>query len=597
MFRLLKNSFIDFAGIYKQYITFAFIFMFMTSFLFFPLTSFIFNRMLLLMGSPTLINNEVYKIPLSSVGFSGLILISLIAIIAVFIQFGVNICIAQQKFFNKEILISEALLTTLAKSHKLIGLGLIPMIALLFVLSPFFSSPLNMIIGDFNWTIYVRGQLTTDYLSLFTYVVIFLLMIYLLLRWIFTLHGVLIEKKSIYQAIKQSMYLTKNNKLIIVVYLIVLNILLFLLNFSIVYLISKVPSVVTSYILGDLINYYLVTVSSFFSFLMSLLIIPINMLFLTRLFYQFMENEGENEDTLSKVRFTRTAIYERLLFRFFRNHRWFVIFIIFIYLTGMFFISHNVNENLTYLKWNVEVAAHRGDKMHTPENSMSSIRSAVEKNADVVEIDAQITQDDIVVLNHDLNLQRVAGVPYHVKDLTYEELQQYEIGSSFSEEFKGEKIPTLEEVLIEIEEAGIKAMIELKPDGTEEELAEQVVSLVEEYEMVDQVYVTSFNYKAIQEIRKHNEDIKIGQILFRSAGNLSRLDVDFYVVHQTLLTERFIKEARGHQRNVWVWSVNLERTIDEVLKYDIDGIIAADPALVLNRFGFSEEALDEEETD
>ena len=45
-----------------------------------------------------------------------------------------------------------------------------------------------------------------------------------------------------------------------------------------------------------------------------------------------------------------------------------------------------------------------------------------------------------------LNLSRVAGVDVSLKNLTFDELEQLDVGSHFSSRFEGEKIPSLEEV-------------------------------------------------------------------------------------------------------------------------------------------------------
>ncbi|PIB61844.1 glycerophosphodiester phosphodiesterase family protein, partial [Pseudomonas sp. 2995-3] len=105
------------------------------------------------------------------------------------------------------------------------------------------------------------------------------------------------------------------------------------------------------------------------------------------------------------------------------------------------------------------------------------------------------------------------------------------------------------------------------------EFASKIVELIEAYDIEDVTYVQAFNYDVLQEVRKVNPDIRIGQILYLAAGNLSAIDVDFYTIRQTMLSDRFIEKAKEQNREVWVWTVNLERNIREVLKYDIDGII------------------------
>src|SRR5699024_11611430 len=92
--------------------------------------------------------------------------------------------------------------------------------------------------------------------------------------------------------------------------------------------------------------------------------------------------------------------------------------------------------------------------------------------------------------------------------------------------------------------------------------------------------VQSCNPTFLKLIRKENRDIDLGQILFLFAGNLSGLDVDFYTVRETMLTKRFVKQARKQNRRIWVWTVNNTRNIKKVLSYDVDGIITDYPERV-----------------
>lgn len=585
MYQLLKSSWRDFRGTYKQHLAFEFAYLSITSILFIPILAYIFNRMLLLMGSGTLINAEVYKLPLSTIGLIGLIVISFIAIFVLFVEFGVITVIAQKKYFNETVLITEAFKTTLAKTPKLIGLGLIQLMLLVLVILPFIDSPITSSFININLPILLAGHVLTSYISIIIYLCVFVLIIYFVIRWIFTIHYIVIEGKSIQSAIKHSMLLTKKNKTSILFNLLCINGILFFGSMALMYLVSLIPALLQGHLIGHLIQYYLTIFSSFAAIIFSLILIPFNIIILTRLFYEFKNKNGEDiKDELKTIPSPRLGLVETNIFQFFDKRKYVLLAVLVVYMTSMFLINENVNENIVYLKWDVEVASHRGDSMNAPENSLSSVKSAISKGVPVIEMDVQITKDGVVVLNHDATLQRVAGVPERVSQLTYEELQQLDIGIRFSEEFEGETIPTLEEVLKVIDEAGVKAMIDLKPDNNHAELAQGVVNVIEQYDLEDSVYIQAFDYKALQEVRIANENLIIGQILYSAAGDLSRLDVDFYTIHQTMLSDQFIRDARRDNRGIWVWTVNIDRTMNHVLRYDIDGLITKNPEAVLRLF-------------
>lgn len=61
----------------------------------------------------------------------------------------------------------------------------------------------------------------------------------------------------------------------------------------------------------------------------------------------------------------------------------------------------------------------------------------MEEMADYSGIDVQVTSDGVVVLCHDLDLKRVAGVSRRLQDMTWEEAKELDVGSYFSKAYKG----------------------------------------------------------------------------------------------------------------------------------------------------------------
>lgn len=577
MFQLLKNSLTDFKSSYKKHLAFEFIFMLFTSFIFVPIIAVIFNRILKMMGTNSLLNAEVYKIGLSYTGLFGMTVISLLMVIVLFIEFGVLTIIAQKRYFDKRILISDALITVVKNLPKLLGFGILHFMLILLLIMPFINLPISPALLDFNLPIFLTSMLYESQFSMTLYIVAFLLVVYFILRSIFTLHFILIEDSSIWQAMKCSFRMTKYNKSKLLFSLFLLNIMIFSIGFLFMSLISFIPSMFDTKMIGNIIENYLITFASYMTIIFSLLLLPMNIIILTRLFYQFDSNQ---KDRLTLHSHKILNELEKKVNRFFTARKAVLVSLLMVYLTGMFLVNYTVNDNVVYLDWNVSVAGHRGDIHSAPENSISSIKSAIEKGVDAVEIDVMITKDGVIVLNHDIDLRRMAGVPTNISDMTYEEVSQIDIGHLFSEEFIGERIPTLDQVLEIVKDEDVKLIIDIKPYGSREQLAENVVKIIEKHEMEDVCYIQSFDYTFLQEVRNRNSHIKIGQIMYIAAGNLAELDVDFYTVNQSMLSERFIKNARKQNRDVWVWTVNIERNMQEVLKYDIDGIITDYPEKV-----------------
>ena len=95
----------------------------------------------------------------------------------------------------------------------------------------------------------------------------------------------------------------------------------------------------------------------------------------------------------------------------------------------------------------VLVAAHRGDWRNHPENSLSAVESAINMGVDIVEVDLKRTKDGVLVVCHDPTIDRTTTGRGYISDLTYEELQQYDLKTGHDIAIPGEKIPTLRQVL------------------------------------------------------------------------------------------------------------------------------------------------------
>jgi glycerophosphoryl diester phosphodiesterase len=90
---------------------------------------------------------------------------------------------------------------------------------------------------------------------------------------------------------------------------------------------------------------------------------------------------------------------------------------------------------------------HRGSTIFAPENTLPAIEKAIELGFEYVEIDVRYTSDGVPILLHDDELDRTTDGSGRVAELTLEEIQQYDAGSWFSDEFVGTRVPALEEAL------------------------------------------------------------------------------------------------------------------------------------------------------
>jgi len=93
------------------------------------------------------------------------------------------------------------------------------------------------------------------------------------------------------------------------------------------------------------------------------------------------------------------------------------------------------------------ICAHRGAMDTHPENTLAAFREAVRLGAHMIELDVHMTKDEHLVILHDETVDRTTNGTGKISELTFDEVKHLDAGSWMSEEFTGEKIPTLKEAL------------------------------------------------------------------------------------------------------------------------------------------------------
>jgi glycerophosphoryl diester phosphodiesterase len=125
-----------------------------------------------------------------------------------------------------------------------------------------------------------------------------------------------------------------------------------------------------------------------------------------------------------------------------------------------------------------EVIGHMGSCGDRPGNTLASIGRAIEVKAHVAEVDVRTTRDGVLVCLHDETLDRTTDGKGKVADLTLAAIKKLDAGVKFDAKFKGERVPTLREVL-ELAKGKIGVMIDLKED--DEKYAKMITEEVREF--------------------------------------------------------------------------------------------------------------------
>ena len=243
-------------------------------------------------------------------------------------------------------------------------------------------------------------------------------------------------------------------------------------------------------------------------------------------------------------------------------------------------ISFNNNpfENVAIFH-ETKVMAHRGASTEAPENTMAAFQKAIDDMADYIELDVQLTNNGEVIVMHDSNAYRTTGVDANIVNMTYKEVKTLDAGSWFSDEYVGENVPSLKEVL-ELTQGKIKLNIELKPADNGTALAKNTVRLIEKYNMVNDCVITSFSESVLKAVKTYNQEIKVGYILSAAYGDFYDMkNVDFFSVNAAFLSKRTIDAIHNSGKRVYAWTVNNKESIKNLTNKGVDGIITDNPVL------------------
>ncbi len=234
------------------------------------------------------------------------------------------------------------------------------------------------------------------------------------------------------------------------------------------------------------------------------------------------------------------------------------------------------------------IFAHRGASAHAPENTIAAFELALAQNADAIELDVKLTADGHVVVIHDSTVDRTTGSRGRVKDLSLAQLRSLDAGSFFSEKYRGEKIPTLEEVL---EAVGKRTIInvELKNYSTPgDQLVVTVCMLVKKFSLQKHVMFSSFFASGLSKARSYLPDVPCGLLALHGplgawARSFGFMFSKYQALHPYLtdVTPQQVQRVHRLQRRIHVWTVNAAEDMRRLFRWGVDAIFTDDPQLAV----------------
>ena len=242
------------------------------------------------------------------------------------------------------------------------------------------------------------------------------------------------------------------------------------------------------------------------------------------------------------------------------------------------------------------IFAHRGASAHAPENTLAAFALAIRQGAPAIELDVRLSADGQVMVIHDATVDRTTDGSGRVADLPLAALKQLDAGAKFNVQFKGERIPTLDEVFetvgrqlfINVELANyIQNHMADPVDG----MIERVAEIVRRHGLQSRVLFSSFDTENLRRMRSLLPEVPCGLL----AGTLwhgrqarrTEWQQDTYTTLNPLFldtTRSLVRRVHARGKRVFVYTVNSPFTMRRLRRLGVDAIITDDPPLAKRIF-------------
>jgi glycerophosphoryl diester phosphodiesterase len=445
------------------------------------------------------------------------------------------------------------------------------MILFMFVIIPFCGfTAISSLFMTISMPDFVMDFIETRAWAALMYGTAYVFACYFAVKWIFGIQFFVLRDCSSKEARHQARLLVKGRNLQAVLYGVFYNIVIFALGSLLSFITISVVKIISSAGQISMLISAGGGLMLFVYIIVACLMVPLAYSLVASLYYLFCEKKS----------FTlNIQIRKKPSISLFRRN--FILSVLGVLILLCSFTFKMVAEDHVYgdidLSPQTMITAHRGSTRSAPENTLSALDFAIKSQADYAEIDVQETKDGVIILAHDDNFKRIAGVNKNVWDLTYAEISQFDVGKWFSPEFAGERVATLDEV-IKYTENKINLIIEIKISGHEKDTVGYVLDIVKENDAINRCIIASLDYEVLQKAKAYNSQVRTSYLLSLAAGDISNLQAaDILCVEATFITKKMVDSVHASGKKIYAWTVNSEDTMKRLINYGVDNIVTDNP--------------------
>ena len=233
------------------------------------------------------------------------------------------------------------------------------------------------------------------------------------------------------------------------------------------------------------------------------------------------------------------------------------------------------------------IFGHRGASGYAPENTLAAFELAAELGADGIEFDVQISRDGKLIIHHDRELGRTEQASGPLADWSFADLRALDVGSWYDPKFAGERMPTPDEL---VDAVGDRLLLnfELINDSWHlNGVGPGLVALFRRRNLFDRAMISSFNPRALWQVKKLEPRITIGALwspnepwLVRSGLMRRLLRPQALHPRHDLVTAKLVAAAHARGQQVNTWTVNDAETAKRMVAAGVDMLMGDYPDLL-----------------
>lgn len=249
------------------------------------------------------------------------------------------------------------------------------------------------------------------------------------------------------------------------------------------------------------------------------------------------------------------------------------------------------------------VYAHRGSAKLYPESTLEAYLKSIELGVDAIDIDIQVTKDDIILAHHDeyLGSALTDNKKLYIQNLTYEKIREYSKNIYCLADIIN-KTKIYPNIIYQIE---VKTTPYFHPNRQDyQKVIDLLLNIIYQENVQDRVQIQSFDWRALLYTKKVDSKIicsfiseqdeelnNIADLNYTAGFDINNYDsiielladvkADIWCPYYKELSQNLVIKA--HQNNIKVipWTVNNQDDIKLVSDYGVDGIITDDPSLLI----------------